>query len=221
MRDRVPASWVYAGLAAFVVAVIVAAWGPDLGHVEWGDAPTWVAGVIALLALLAAWRAGSIARELLKVEHGRNKRAEDADAERRRLAERQEQADRVAAWNNGDATILNGSDLPIWDVAVEFIDAEGEYNGTESRSVLPPGTTQIPFPFYVPPDEWSPGVPYVSDEWKRIQIEIRFRDAAGRRWRRDRHGILTLVGRDAFVDGVVAVALADAHSPTVTGEQNE
>lgn len=199
-------------------ALIVVAWSPRLDRVDWGDAPTWTAGAIALAALAAAWRAGTVAAELLRVEQIREDRTERLEQERRDVAERAEQADWVASWNDsGRYAILNGSRLPIWDVEVRAIHPETSATFSETIGVVPPGDVRHPF---VPEeDDWGAPLP-VEDilgdmDALRMQVEIRFRDAAGRLWRRDQHGMLNLLGRSAFVQAVTATATAAANAVIV------
>lgn len=210
------------GIALLMYLVILGvAWSPDLAMVNWGDAPTWVTAAVSLAALTAAWRAGHIATKLLRVETGREDRAERLDGERRDAVERAEQADLVAAWNDrGTFVILNGSKLPIWEVELVARHPESAVTAETNLSLVPPnGETRHPF---VPgEDPWGAPIP-VGDilddiDAMQMQVEIRFRDAAGRIWSRDRHGALSLVGRSATVQATVAKGSAVTPPPQVGG----
>jgi hypothetical protein len=114
------------GALVFYVVILVVASEPDVSDVDWGDAPTWLAGGVALAALVAAWRAGSIAAELLRVERSR----EDDRAWR----DASSQARLVSAWIDvgyqrdefGSPTavesltgfVRNASAVPVHDVEV-------------------------------------------------------------------------------------------------------
>ena len=211
MKDSVKPGWVLAGTAVVFVVLVVIAADPDWDGISWGDAPTWFAGVVAVVAVFFASKAASQAIGILRLEQARENRALQAERERQAAAERAEQADRVAAWNNGDFTVLNGSDLPIWDVELTAHDPEVPLaTMRENVRLVPPGHHQYAFPNYEPEivgtDER--GLPVHDDSWTRLQVDIRFRDAAGRVWMRDRFGTLQLVGRAAFItpEGITATA---------------
>jgi hypothetical protein len=92
--------------------------------IDWGDVPTWVGAITTLGALIAA---GVLIRVELRRDH----------REQGRL-ERNEQADKVAAWfddESGKILIRNGSSLPIYNVRVwvysdapqdEFVEVDGQ-----------------------------------------------------------------------------------------------
>jgi len=197
------------GVALLLYLVIVGvASSPDLSTVSWGDGPTWIAVGVSLAALAAAWRAGHIAAQLLRAETHREDRAERLDDERAPGAERAVQADLVAAWNDrGTFVVLNGSKLPIWDVELRARHPETADTAETRLTVVPPNReTRQPF---VPAEDPS-GAPIpvddVLDDMDALlmQVEIRFRDAAGRIWSRDSHGTLNLVGRSESVQTPVA-----------------
>lgn len=202
MEDLVKPVWALTGTALMFGAIVVIAANPDWERINWGDAPTWFAGVVAVVALYYASKAASHAIGILRLEQARENRALQAQDERQAAAERAEQADRVAAWNNGDFTVINGSNLPIWDVELTAHDPEVPMQTVrENVRLIPPGHHQYAFPNYEPGvvgmDER--GLPVHDDSWTQLQVDIRFRDAAGRIWMRDRYGTLHLVGRAAFV----------------------
>jgi hypothetical protein len=210
-----------ASALSMYLLILGVASSPDLSRVSWGDAPTWITAVVALAALIAAWRAGNIAGKLLRVETDREDRAERLDGERRAAAERAEQADLVAAWNDrGNFVILNGSRLPIWEV--ELVARHPDRAETvEAHLALVPPNGQRRRPFVNDENVWGGPIPVedILDEMDalRMQVEIRFRDATGRIWTRDPHGSLRLVGRSATVQAKVATASAVAAMPRIEG----
>lgn len=144
-------------------------------HIHWGDVPTWVLAVTTLLALVAAAFAGVVAYELLRMELGRDRRAEQERSEQRE-ADRRAQASRVAAWfgrwENLDlwanaptgpaldmtargAAIRNASDLPVYEVRVSFCVPTPPGAGLNWRSgrglsppvpIVPPGAENVALP---------------------------------------------------------------------------
>lgn len=130
------------GAAVMYLVILGVASSPDLGKVEWGDAPSWITALVAFAALAAAWWAGGTAAELLRVERSREDRTERQDLERQASGERAEQANWVAAWNDrGNFVVLNGSKLPIWDVSLMALHpARPEADVVEEDlALLPPG----------------------------------------------------------------------------------
>lgn len=200
VRERFLEVVIGVGAVMLLVSVLI---GTD-ADVDWGDVPTWVAGLIASAALYAAWRAGSTAQRLLKVEEGREDRAERTDLERRATEERAAQADLVAAWIDRRAVgpkdalrwawglvVRNGSPLPIWDVTAETYAPDGELRGVDQMSL-------------VPPDEvfrkWNTDLrnQHEDEDPPAFVVAISFRDAAGRTWKRSKEGVLSQTGVVAF-----------------------
>jgi len=189
----------------FYLVILLVASEPDVANVDWGDAPTWIAGGIALLALAAAWRAGSIAAELLRVE----RRREDDRAKR----EASSQAALVSAWievgyerdelDNPIAVesltcfVRNASPLPVHDVKViPLLDRRSETRtGREwiaanlELPTLPPADQPVTTPIR------GPVVSLVDSAAEEARIAVRctieFTDSSGTRWVRYPSGELS------------------------------
>lgn len=196
MDDGVSRWTALAGAAALYLLIVAVAASPDLSQIDWGDAPAWITASVALAALVAAGWAGHSAAALLRVERQREDRTERLESERRESAARAEQADRVAAWNDrGRFVVLNGSNLPIWDVKLTTVHPESTDAFREHVPLIAPGGFRLPF---VPAeDPWGAVLP-VEDILEALdapgmRVEIQFRDAAGRTWRRDGDGMLTSI----------------------------
>ena len=203
---------VVAGALAVAAAVLGSLFG---SRANWGDVPTWVAAVTTFLAFVAAAFAGLVAYELLKVESGRDLKAEQERTERRD-AERRGQASKVAAWygtwlspvtysggaNSGipatpgsGAVIRNASDLPVYDVSIVYFLANppkllGWSEGDREHEI----PELIPV---IPPGEERTPMP---ESIRRIGsatrepvwlVAIEFTDADDQRWMRDPHGALS------------------------------
>jgi hypothetical protein len=200
MNDQFSRRAALAGAASLYLLILAIASTPDLSQIDWGDAPAWATVCIASVALAAAWWAGHTAAALLRVERQREDRAERIERERRASIDRAEQADLVAAWNDrGKFVVLNGSPLPIWDVELRAVHPERAEVFKEALPLIAPGELRVPF---VPvEDAWGAMLP-VDDILEAMdalgmRVEIQFRDAAGRAWRRDRFGMLTRIDRTA------------------------
>lgn len=189
----------------YLVILLVAS-EPDLAHIDWGDAPTWIVGGIALLALGAAWRAGSIAAELLRVEQ----RREDDRAKR----EASSQASLVSAWidvayerdeldnpisvESLTCFVRNSSPVPVHDVKViPLLDRRSRTrNGSEWIAA------NLEFPTLPPTDQpltrpiRGPVVSVVDSAAEDARIAVRctieFTDSSGTRWVRYPNGELTV-----------------------------
>lgn len=190
---------------SYLVILLVAS-EPDVAHIDWGDAPTWIAGGIALLALVAAWRAGSIAAELLRVEQ----RREDDRAKR----EASSQASLVSAWievgyerdeldkpiavESLTCFVRNASPVPVHDVKViPLLDRR-----SRTRSGREWIAADLEFPTLPPTDQpltrpiRGPVVSLVDSAAQDAQIAVRctieFTDSSGTRWVRYPSGELTV-----------------------------
>lgn len=165
---------------------------------EWGDVPTWLgvllAGAAAVVALLLYLRAAE-----------RDRRGE-ADRRARLDEDRRTQAAQVCGWYGRTegkigpqqaavvqvwgAFVRNASDLPIYDVAVEFHFTSPRMDGgvwtlargQTKRRFLPPGESFVPVPEAM--------LREIVDTDTYL-VAMSFRDAGNRRWRRDPDGILT------------------------------
>lgn len=211
----------------FIVATLI---GTD-AHPNWGDVPTWFAGGVAILALIAARQAGRTALRLLEVEELRENRATEAEEQRREAQERAEQADLVASWIDVEGmrrgtslprwgTLLqNASSLPVWDVVVEIFGPNASTPRHRfSLSLLPPGRSFEPWgnnelrsrkEDAVAMTEHS-SVALADDQYQEdprdFRVAISFRDAAGRKWRRTKEGVLRKTGIVVFGEAAVALA---------------
>ena len=151
-----------AGCGVLFAALMVTAAEPDWGAVDWGDFPTWLT-LVATLGVLIAVSA------LIRIQLAREPQREH------------EQAERVAAWTQaGRVTVLNGSDLPVWDVHIATAAGETGSAWGQHVAVVPPGAVE--FATHLNADAAG-------------EVRISFRDAAGARWRRDGNGVLVLVAR--------------------------
>lgn len=171
---------------------------------NWGDVPTWLGALVTAAALIAAFK-------VYKIESDRDARAATERREQFQ-AERRAQADKVAAWyayfrpqyssapmtafreQGWAAFIRNASDLPIYDVEIDFyyVIPNAPPGNVPSRRG---SSDQIPV---VPPQEEtyiktpSGVLDQVDAESKaNHSVAIEFRDTAGARWRRDIYGKLT------------------------------
>lgn len=194
---------------AFVcyLVILLVASEPDVASIDWGDAPTWLAGGIALLALVAAWRAGSIAAELLRVE----RRREDDRAKR----EASSQASLVSAWievgyerdefDNPIAVetltcfVRNASPVPVHDVKViPLLDRRSKTRNNGRERIA----ANLEFPTLPPTDQpvtkpiRGPDVSLIDSAAEDAQIAARctieFTDSSGTRWVRYPNGELTV-----------------------------
>jgi hypothetical protein len=173
-------------------------WALGQPAIAWGDVPTWIGAVATVLAFGAAAFAGWSAWKVLTLERER-------DADRRR-ADEAVQAVKIAAWpsvvrsdpvdpDSGPvwgAALRNASDLPVYQVHVEFVPIRS--SGGQHSVVLE----------LVPPGEWllsgvelypRPGQPLLRADARDLPdrpyvIELRFVDAADRAWRRTWQGLL-------------------------------
>lgn len=193
------------GAVVFYIVILVVASEPDVSNVDWGDAATWFAGGMALLALVAVWRAGSIAAELLRVV----RRREDDRAKR----EASSQASLVSAWievgyerdelGNPIAVesltcfVRNASPLPVHDVKViPLLDRRSETrNGREwiaatlELPTLPPADQPVIAPVRGPVVSSVSGV--AEDARIAARCTIEFTDSSGTRWVRYPSGELS------------------------------
>ena len=143
--------------------------------IAFGTLPDWVAAVGTAGALLAA--------VLLLRDDRRVRRAQDDDKTR-------EQAQRIGTWittpdfSEYVINIRNASDLPIFNVTVEFGTPAGHELWSEQTSwiTLPPGES-----------ETAPVAAEASPTGAVILYGTTFTDSAGRSWRRGAAGDLTSI----------------------------
>lgn len=151
---------------------------------ELGDLATWLTG----LATSGAW-----AVALITLHRGRRAR-EASDAERQD-GERREQATKISAWHGGsrsedidDLVALNASDVPVYNVVVSMVFAQGaaarlgeEVQNPDDHiccAILPPGKWWVPAP-----GGWG-------GMYRHPAAEIAFTDATGLHWVRRGDGTL-------------------------------
>ena len=178
---------------------------------NWGDVPTWCLAGLTLVAVLAAIYAGKKAADLLGVERDRD---EFQNEERREEAERRaraEQADLVAAWHDRSddeylrrkgigpsdpaswgCFVLNKSPLPVYDVRLRCIaNRDDSVRDSVTLPLLPHGREFIPWTIEFRRHEAGSPADVFTEGLNQFKVELAFRDAAGRRWKRDTSGILT------------------------------
>jgi hypothetical protein len=100
--------------------------------------------------------------------------------------------DSPPAWG---ATIRNGSELPVYQVQVEFVPIERGRGGMAVViEVIPPGDWHISGRKVYPKPELAELKPDVWGMPERTYvIELRFTDTNGHAWRRSHHGLLSPV----------------------------
>jgi hypothetical protein len=172
-----------------------------------GDLPTWIQAVATVLALIAASIAAVAAWRVLEVERRRDDERRQFEDERRATDERT-QAERVAAWPSlvrsdpadpaspaeWSGTIRNASDLPVYQVGIEFEPIGGGGLTVYMFEVVPPGSWSLNRDRVLYPGGELQVRQEVGDLPDRtFVIALRFTDAANRVWRRDRYGVLTRV----------------------------
>ncbi|MGH1563049.1 hypothetical protein [Mumia sp. DW29H23] len=164
------------------------------------------AAIVALFFARAAWkREQSVEKKLL------------ASQKASRRAEKRAQAEKVAAWLNTDVedhtlagdpilshslAVRNASDAPVYDVKLVIYHRDEELTLPVFTDVIPP--TNEPENLELVPEEaaklnelllgdpWGPGP---------LLVSIKFQDASGRRWHRDRFGNLARHEGERWSDG--------------------
>jgi len=202
------------GAFVFYVVILVVASEPDVSDVDWGDAPTWLAGGVALAALVAAWRAGSIAAELLRVEQRRedDRARRDASSQASLVSAwidvgyRRDELDNPTAVESLTCFVRNASELPVHDVKVyPLLDRRDRTTGGDwvarlDWPILPPTDQPLSKPIL------GPVVSLVDSAAGNADIAVRckitFTDSSGTRWVRDPSGELaTDPSRDGHRSG--------------------
>jgi hypothetical protein len=180
--------------------------------VAWGDVPTWIQAIATVLALIAASVAAVVAWKVLGVERRRDRQ--------RQGAEERAQAEKVAAWPSvvrtdpadpnsapkWGAAVRNASDLPVYQVHVEYRPiTPGRGQMAIVSEVVPPGDwrpsgrelypseTRYPNPSVYPGGSTLRRAAQDDLPDRNFVISLRFTDAANRVWHRDRYGVLTRV----------------------------
>lgn len=180
-------------------AADVHTWTAD--HIDWGDAPTWLAFIAAFAAAIYTGRA---------LQRERNRDAAATVEQKRR------QATQISAWADasaGQATwsllahvaVLNLSEQPVTRVRVILTVDQVEHLVDELR-VLPPGSREVRLSDTVvdavlptitetnPPEQAALyGAGFIvldwADRFRDLAVSIEFTDAAGVRWLRDEDGL--------------------------------
>lgn len=198
----------------FVVSGLIVVLGFSLAGAQWsGDRITdWMQAVATTAAFIAAGVAARYAAGVLNIERRR-----DADRDR---AELHDQAERLAAWGLGESApsgmsggdqvwrfaiyLRNSSTLPVYDCRLRVrtvIDAFGEAREEQHDdlcvSVMPPGDAPekvTDVTMSLPSTVWAADrstTLAASGLTRRAMIDMTFRDAGSRWWRRDELGTLT------------------------------
>jgi hypothetical protein len=161
--------------------------------VNWDAVSAWGqwAGAVGTTAALGA------AVALLRVEQKR-------DRDQKRLLDRA-QAERVAVWpaevrtasndpgspRRWGAAVRNGSDLPVYQVSVEFSGLTGSGMDVVVLEVVPPGDWLLTGrDLYRRPDAPEHGPDPQDLPPRQFTVGVRFTDAADRRWHRNARGDL-------------------------------
>lgn len=172
-----------------------------MGNINWGDAPTWIAGLFAATA--AYYTRGMLRSQQQQIKEQREFIAEQSanlalerEALKAAAAERrEEQARQVRATEvNGQAVVRNESSAPVRDVTCQSGDAQSlvahlaeieevdrHFNYAMSRSAVEE----------CPLGSLAPGfLATFSGHVEGDPFVVEFTDDAGLRWRLDQHSVL-------------------------------
>jgi len=153
-----------------------------MGWVQWGDAPTWLAAIGTIGAVVVA----------LWVSLGESRRRARADERR--------QAELITAWVSSRGGLISGgidkpgifvrvanaSNQAAYRLIVSSCDATRQGDRPQGRS---PGDWRT-FISELPPGEIGVFVEWEPQMSSRPAVEIAFQDSAGRTWKRDYQGAL-------------------------------
>lgn len=188
-----------------------------MGFINWGDAPTWIAGIFAGAA--AVYARGMLRSQQRQIAEQREFIAEQSAnlelerAELRAAAEerRCSQAKQVtvtyrttggqpdgsggsSGYNKWMVTVQNGSDAPLRQVRVRFGEAHTATGAVELESVHLPDRGRRPATV----DLLGPGrsLSFLSPAWDETTVfnnrpTCLFTDADGAHWQLDHHGSVT------------------------------
>jgi hypothetical protein len=171
-----------------------------MGDIDWGDAPTWIAGLFAATA--AYYTRGMLRSQQQQIREQREfiaeqsanlvleRQALQAQAEERKYSQaRQIEAERF----QHSLRVLNPSDAAITDVVVKF----GDRLAVRAHQVVPAGIGNHEVyrgDFEMPIEVIGPGRKYTfidSEEgWTEETAVLFFADADGSRWQLDQDGKL-------------------------------
>ncbi|WP_432976332.1 hypothetical protein [Dactylosporangium sp. CA-233914] len=174
-------------LVAAMLAVLVAGAGVYVG---WMALQAARQGVVAAAGLVAAYR----------------------------LAEERKDAERVCAWAVSEretfekiitrgvvgAAVRNAGQAPVYDVEIVFRDPPAAWTAVRKVRIVPPGEQPEVYAGF---DQEETSGPVERDRINEdgtirlapsadMHVELRFTDAAGRRWQRDDKGQLNLLGEN-------------------------
>ncbi len=183
--------------------------------IDWGDAPTWVAGAFAAAA--AYYTRGMLKSQRQQIDEQREfireqsanlaleRQALRAQAEERRVAHARQIS---ASWFGGMVRVLNASDAPITDVTAMF----GERESVKGHEVVPAGIGDhelLSGEYDMPVDVIGAGRTYAfaaPEEGVEGTVCVLFSDEDGQRWRLGVDGKL----ESAPEEGVEAVRASEA-----------
>jgi hypothetical protein len=179
---------------------------------DWGDVPSWALVVVSLGALGVAALAARWSYRAFVVASAAAARAEEA----RRDARERAQATLVAVWPISEretfqkaiergvvgAAVRNASPMPIYNVEIIYRDEGAAWAAIRRLHIVAP--YEEPQVFAGFDEETTTGTPDPGRLNKdgsvkllpsaEMRVEITFSDVLGRRWRRNHHGVLDVVG---------------------------
>ena len=175
------------------------------------DLPTWLAGIgtvvaaiAAMIALIAAFKAGGYTRRLLDIESEREERAlRESEGRQAYLIDAwEERLPRQTLGGIGQLVVrlVNGSQVAVYDVHIDWFDHSiSRWRAGIGVPILKPGLEDIPVPSELSHPEVS-GVQELSTEpisgWP---FQVKFRDRAGLLWRRDFTGRIEKISEEEFL----------------------
>jgi hypothetical protein len=173
-------------------------------------AASLVAVLAALMVLVALTMHGAQKRRFAVVESW---------VEAYRLEQWRAQADRVCAWPVSEratfekiitrgvvgAAVRNGSASPVYQVELVYHDPDAAWTAVKRITILPPADSpEVYAGFDEDTTEGDPSPERVNADGTirlaasaDMHLEVRFTDGQGRRWVRDRQGVLTLGSAEA------------------------
>lgn len=176
-------------------------------RIDWGDVPTWLATIGAIVAaFFAGW---ALRVEMRRDDH--RQAVEDKAGQEALKA----QAATVAAWPTseliyedagpgvpsqlrrrfsgwiGGVRVQNTSDVPVYKMTIILWRA-GTHEAETFLQVVPPGLLEVPEKqFQVHTEHWRRKADGQTEyAFEDYQVEIVFTDASNRRWRRQSDGRL-------------------------------
>jgi hypothetical protein len=187
-----------------------------IGSINFGAVPDWLGGAGAVLALLWAKKAAKAATRTAEQLEEQIK-AQQLQWNDAIVARQREQDEKVAAWiefhdnplPEGQRTtaaqvlgtyfyyLRNASDLPIYEVQTQIMPPSSSKVHSEKHSSFQP---------VVAPNDTAEQHKFAENSHLRsYRIELQFRDASGRCWRRDHFGVLRSRNEISYLIGGVMV----------------